>query len=266
MNCLRLLSALGASFWLLNFYITPAKALVVSGRGTWETTLQARDLDGNLSTAEAYYDTDLGITWLVDANYAQTSGYDANGWMDWGTATTWVAGLNPYGSGITGWRLPTTIDADGPDADALGNDGCDLTPSVYQGLDCGYNITAYSEMSHMFYVTLGDKAYYSTSGTVQPGWGVLANTGPFRNVQANVYWSATEYAPDIRYAWSFYLGYGYQYPNYKMAPGNGSLYAWAVHSGDVGAAVSTVPLTSAVWLFGSGLLGLIGIARRKKAP
>jgi hypothetical protein len=29
--------------------------------------------------------------------------------------------------------------------------------------------------------------------------------------------------------------------------------------------VSTVPLPSALWLFGSGLLGLIGIAGRKKA-
>lgn len=32
-----------------------------------------------------------------------------------------------------------------------------------------------------------------------------------------------------------------------------------------GDAVSTVPIPAAAWLFGSGLLGLIGIARRKKA-
>ncbi len=38
-------------------------------------------------------------------------------------------------------------------------------------------------------------------------------------------------------------------------------YGWAVHSGDV----STVPVPAAVWLFGSGLLGLIGVARRKRA-
>ena len=30
------------------------------------------------------------------------------------------------------------------------------------------------------------------------------------------------------------------------------------------APVSTVPVPAAVWLFGSGLLGLVGIARRKK--
>jgi hypothetical protein len=37
-------------------------------------------------------------------------------------------------------------------------------------------------------------------------------------------------------------------------------YAWAVRSGDV---VSAVPVPATVWLFGSGLIGLLGIARRK---
>lgn len=31
------------------------------------------------------------------------------------------------------------------------------------------------------------------------------------------------------------------------------------------ASISTVPIPSAIWLFGSGLVGLIGVARRKKA-
>ncbi len=38
-------------------------------------------------------------------------------------------------------------------------------------------------------------------------------------------------------------------------------YAWAVRDGDVGA----VPVPAAVWLFGSGLIGLLGVARRKRA-
>ena len=28
---------------------------------------------------QAYYDTEANLTWLADANYAQTSGYDADG-------------------------------------------------------------------------------------------------------------------------------------------------------------------------------------------
>lgn len=43
---------------------TLAHASSVSGQGTWETTLQGRDLDGNLSTAEAYYDTETLRAWL----------------------------------------------------------------------------------------------------------------------------------------------------------------------------------------------------------
>ena len=36
-------------------------------------------------------------------------------------------------------------------------------------------------------------------------------------------------------------------------------------TGTVGAAVSAVPVPAAVWLFGSGLLGLAGVARRRKS-
>ncbi len=42
--------------------------------GTTHAALQGRDLDGNLATFEAYYDTVLDITWLADANYAMTIG------------------------------------------------------------------------------------------------------------------------------------------------------------------------------------------------
>ena len=42
------------------------------------------------------YDDVLDITWLQDANYAMTSGYDADGTMTWDDAFTWAANLN-YG-------------------------------------------------------------------------------------------------------------------------------------------------------------------------
>lgn len=216
-------------------------AAAISGQGTWESTLQGRDLDGNPATLEAYYDTVLDITWLADANYAGTR-------MNWAMANTWAVNLNPYGSGITGWRLPTTVD--------VGNDGATYT-NYYQGVDTGYNITTHGEMSYLFYETLGNTAYHDTSGNAaQLGWG-LSNTGPFFNVQSNDYWSATEYAPDTYKAWVFGFYDGYQLNVNKTY----NLYAWAVHAGDVG--VSTVPVPAAVWLFGSGLLGLIGITRRR---
>ena len=187
----------------------------------------------------AYYDTEADLTWLADANAAETS-------MNWADANAWAAGLDIDGvAGADGWRLPDTID--------VGNDGYTYT-NVYQGVDYGYNITTHSELSNMFYNVLGNMAYYDTSGTFQPGHG-LSNTDPFSNLQSGGYWSATEYAPDTSYAWCFNMSDGGQYYCSKSSKG----YAWAVQSGDV----SAIPVPAAVWLFGSGLLGLIGFARRK---
>lgn len=239
------------------------QAAPVSGQGTWETTLQGRDLDGNLSTIEAYYDTALNITWLSDANYAHTTGYSGAtslGAMTWSVANTWVANLDPYGSGITGWRLPTTVD--------VGNDGPTYT-NYYQGVDTGYNITAQSEMSHMFYVTLGDRAFCTTSGNCpQSGYG-LSNTGPFNDqqdastIQLARYWSATSSIVNANDAWYFNFRNGEQRSD---GPKQTTYFnAWAVHNGDVGvAATSAVPVPAASWLFGAGLLGLMGMIRKRR--
>lgn len=197
----------------------------------------------------AYYDDVADLTWLADANYAQTSGYDANGRMTWQAANDWAAQLTV--GGVGGWRLANTID--------VGNDGATYT-NIYQGVDYGYNITTQSELSNMFYNVLGNTAYNDTSGTATgctaPNY-CLTNTGPFSNLQSYVYWSATEYASVTSTAWTFNMNNGYQFNRSKGS----SFYGWAVQSGDV----SAVPVPAAVWLFGSGLLGLIGVARRKSA-
>jgi hypothetical protein len=51
------------------------------------------------------YDDVLDITWLADANYAQTSGYDSDGQMTFILANTWATGLSYGGSDDTerGW-------------------------------------------------------------------------------------------------------------------------------------------------------------------
>jgi len=50
-------------------------------------------------------------------------------------------------------------------------------------------------------------------------------------------------------------------PGYAGFPTNGTVQ-W--HLSGSGAYTAPVPIPAAVWLFGSGLLGLLGIARRKK--
>lgn len=197
----------------------------------------------------AYYDDVADLTWLTDASAGAASIYDdggltIDGRMSWGNAMDWAASLNV--AGVTGWRLPTTID--------VGNDGYTY-PNVNQGVDAGMNITTHSELSNMFYNVLGNLARYDINGNHQPGYG-LTNTGPFVNLFGGNYWSETDYIPNANAAWQFNTNTGYQ----NAAVKGSLLGAWAVHSGDV----SAVPIPSTIWLFGSGLIGLVGFARRKK--
>jgi len=191
----------------------------------------------------AYYDDVANLTWLADANAAGTA-------MAWADANNWAASLTV--GGVGGWRLADTVD--------VGNDGGTYT-NFYQGVDTGFNITAHSELSNMFYNVLGNGSKYNTDGTetgcVAPNF-CLSNRGPFSNLQSDYYWSATanEYAMDADYAWGFGMNDGGQGSVYTTT----RLYAWAVQSGDV----SAVPVPAAVWLFASGLITLIGFSRRQK--
>jgi len=200
---------------------------------------------------QAYYDDVLNITWLANANLADTNdfgvaGINASGTMNWTTVQSWIGAMNAANYlGTSTWRLPTIIDT--------GTSGCNY---AYTGTDCGYNVDlSTSEMAHMFYSTLGNVAYCTTGGSCpQPGWG-LSNTGPFSNLQPNLYWSGSTYAPEPSLAWIFLFNYGTQGYNLKSS----GFYAWAVSPGD---ALVPVPVPGAVWLFGSAL-GLMGLVRRK---
>lgn len=154
-----------------------------------QAVLHGRNLDNDPATFEAWYDDVLDITWLADANYARTSGRDADGLMDWPTATAWVQNLEYYG--ITGWRLPT--------ATPLNGSAYDHTFSNNGTTDVGFGIRGtHSELSHLFYVTLGNKGLCKPddadpgSCVVQNGWG-LKNAGPFVNVGAIAgHWTGSE--------------------------------------------------------------------------
>lgn len=104
--CARLLAGV-----LVSGMSVSAVAGPVPGQGTWETSRQARDWAGKGVGVDAYYDPFLNLTWLADANRAQTSGFDADGYMDFSAANARAAGLTLFGAG--GWRLPTVTPVNG---------------------------------------------------------------------------------------------------------------------------------------------------------
>lgn len=242
-----------------------AHAASVSGQGTWETTLQGRDLDGNPATIEVYYDTALNITWLANANLAASNsfgvaGIDAFGRMSWATAQSWIGAMNSANYlGFSDWRLPAMNPINGSTFNySMSYDG---------STDLGFSISApgtiyagssQSEMAHLFYNTLGNMPGHDYSGKITlcgDYLSCLENTGPFNNMLPSYYWYGRENALVSGYSWIFSFPDGFQFTE------TGNLYAWAVRAGDI----SVVPVPAAVWLFGSGLLGLIGVSRRKAA-
>ncbi len=209
------------------------------------------------------YDDVLNVTWLQDANYAKTSGYDADGAMNWNDATAWATGL-VYG-GYDDWRLASNSPANGSSWNYSFSFG---------STDFGYNITSpNSELAYMYYVNLGLKGGYSPSGVYQPDWGIFGNgtlngvdtssrsqndVGLVKNLQPYVYWSGTEYVPNTNIAWVFGSQDGYQQAYNKSV----GLYTWAVRPGDVAAIPE--PETYAMLLAGLGLLGFTAHRRKNQ--
>jgi len=208
------------------------------------------------------YDGVLNVTWLQDANYAKTSGYDADGFMNWYSATNWANSL-VYG-GYSDWRLASNSPVNGS--------SFNVNQSTDGSTDDSYNITSpYSELSYMYYVNLGLKGFLSTNGAIQADWGIFANgtlngvdlstygqkdIGLVKNLQSGAYFSGTS-APNASNAWYFDSGIGRQSYGLKSA----GAYAWVVRAGDVAA----VPVPGAIWLFGGALVSLISVNRRKVA-
>lgn len=123
-----------------------------------------------------------------------------------------------------------------------GNSSQWALPSAGSNPQVGLNQIT-SQLGNLFYNELG-----GTAGSAIP-----ANAN-FINEQNNDYWSATEDASYSGGAWLFDAFFGNQYGFGK----NVQLYVWAVSPGNV----SAVPVPGAVWLFGTGLVGLLGLRRR----
>jgi hypothetical protein len=233
------------------------------------------------------YDDVLDITWMQDANYLFTTTPDecfigpegeicfpaseTVGLMTFNEANTWAADLS-FG-GYDDWRLPTSSPIGGSTFNtnftnnATSDEGYAKTTT--NGSDGGWRDGSgnpVSEMGYMYYVNLANLGFYTPNDgspaafVEQPGWG-LNNTEQFFNISKDFapynYWTGTVF--DANKALYFNFASGFQGRGDRDgAPGEDSMYVWAVRDGDVAA----VPVPAAVWLFGTAL-GLLGWMRRK---
>lgn len=160
-------------------------------------------------------DAEFAYDSVLNATWFLTANSTA---LNWSAANAWAVGLT-VGT-FSGWALPS--------ADPV----------------CGYgkNCTG-SQMGSLYYTALGNAA-----------GGPLSNTGPFKDLLSDYYWSGTEYAPRPSDAWVFDTRNGFQTTYSKGRPN----YALAVRPGDVAA----VPEPSN-WALLLVVLGVLGARRRR---
>lgn len=248
-------------------------------------TCTAAVLACTLNTAQAalidtgdglIFDSTLNINWLANANLARTerfgigewdastgTGIRADGAMTWATALKWIDNMNAANYlGYNDWRLPTISPING-------SSNYVYTPAFDGTADRGYNISApgttyagsiNNEMAHLYYNSLGNIALCSAASTTdcitQPFFGLL-NKGPFTSLDAGRYWTNVQSTDNALRSFDFNFEHGNQGTGFS-----GNLqFAMAVRSSSLN---SQVPVPAALWLFGTGLLGLVAVARRKE--
>jgi hypothetical protein len=236
-----------------------AQAVAVPGQGTWETTLQARDLDGNMANgAEAYYDSFQNITWLADANYLKTSN----------SSLANADGKAPMliGSSTTPWRTITAYNKDWslPNAPLIGVPYKDPTcPSYLSYVTCydkiryevNQNDVKDSHLKILFEKILGNKA--------ADGSYALTNTGPFLNVKSDAYLTNIYYNnPDNQY-WPDTYTYSTATGSYARSSYAAPAYAMFNTVGDFGAPIPEASTWAMTML---GLVGVMLVRARKAMP
>ncbi|MGD9160979.1 MAG: PEP-CTERM sorting domain-containing protein [Desulfobacteraceae bacterium] len=213
------------------------------------------------------YDDDLDVTWL-NIRYSTTCVYPSTGGMycveaTWDNSMAWAESLEYYDEirdvVWDDWRLPRM--PENP-----------ISVFSYDGsTDMGYN-NINSELSHLYYIELGNVGWFDSAGQALSNWG-WENMGPFFDGSTipynHYYWIGTTFVEDPSKAW--YFGHaGIQDVKDKGIGGfYGTAFAIALRDGDVGDStqdLQPIPEPGTIFLYISGLVfwGGYRLRRRKK--
>jgi len=192
----------------------------------------------------AVYNDTMNITWLADANLAASNSFgldyiadysENEGEVTWAEANNFIAAMNADSYlGFSNWRLPTA------------------------DISCIETSCSGNEIGHLYYnelnislVEMGGDSSYDTSDP---------NYALFSNVQRQYQLSNLSDDGLNNLLFNFFGDNGGE--AFFGCIDCETSFAWAVADGDVFGA-TVVPVPAAVWLFGSGIVGLAGIARRR---
>lgn len=181
----------------------------------------------------------MHISWTANANI--------NGLDTWENQLAWADGL--VIDNARWWRL-ANMNVDGSMDTASGMSEVKLCDGTSRHL-CQDN-----EYAHLYFYGAGTEF----------GSGITSdNPGPFSNVQPDLYWSSTKAFPGADENIAYVFLFSETPTGFESVAVKSDLNdAWAVHNGNVGLRPQPIPVPAAVWLFGSALVGLVGVARRRK--